>query len=159
YGRSSVGKLLTAKPLRRYRTRTRCSLGALTKACEVSGGNDAMRILGVHPGSLFYSSIFLRLEPIGLELVAEATRRKGHQVRLLDLQTATVVEYFEMIEDWRPDVIAFSLNYLANVPEVVDLAKATRARLPKSFIFVGGHSASFIGLELLGHGEGAIDCV
>jgi len=39
--------------------------------------------------------------------------------------------------------IAFSCNYLANVPEIVDLAKATKLSLPRSFICVGGHSASF----------------
>ena len=31
-----------------------------------------MRLLGVFPGVLHYSKIFLRLEPIGLELVAQA---------------------------------------------------------------------------------------
>ena len=31
-----------------------------------------MRLLGVHPGPLMYSKIFLRLEPIGLELIAAA---------------------------------------------------------------------------------------
>ena len=61
---------------------------------------------------------------------------------------------------WRPDVVAFSCNYLANVPEIVDLAKATKA-LPSGtcFICVGGHSASFTASAILEHGEGAIDCV
>ncbi len=31
-----------------------------------------------HPSGLVYTEIFLRLEPLGLELVAEATRRAGH---------------------------------------------------------------------------------
>ncbi|MGH7005957.1 MAG: hopanoid C-3 methylase HpnR, partial [Alphaproteobacteria bacterium] len=66
---------------------------------------------------------------------------------------------FRMLDDWRPDAIAFSCNYLANVPEVVDLAKAAKARLPDCYVFVGGHSASFIAKELLRHGDGAIDCV
>ena len=29
-----------------------------------------MKVLGVHPGPLMYTKIFLRLEPLGLELVA-----------------------------------------------------------------------------------------
>ena len=29
-----------------------------------------MRVLAVHPGPLMYTKIFLRLEPLGLELVA-----------------------------------------------------------------------------------------
>ena len=33
-----------------------------------------------------YSRIYLRLEPLGLELVAAAAERAGHSVQLLDLQ-------------------------------------------------------------------------
>src|SRR5215510_1629890 len=118
-----------------------------------------MRVLAIHPGPLMYTKIFLRLEPLGLELVAAAVRRAGHEVRLIDLQAASHKDYFSLVDDWRPDVVAFSCNYLANVPEVVDLAKLTRARRPSTFIFVGGHSASFTAQELLEHAGGAIDCI
>ena len=118
-----------------------------------------MRVLAVHPGPLMYTKIFLRLEPLGLELVAAAVRRAGHEARLLDLQAGTHEDYFRLVDDWEPDVVAFSCNYLANVPEVVDLAKLTRARRPGTFIFVGGHSASFTAQELLEHAGGAIDCI
>ncbi len=118
-----------------------------------------MRFLGVHPGPLMYTKIFLRLEPLGLELVAQAVRHAGHDVALIDLQVEDHRAYFRMIERWRPDVVAFSCNYLANVPEIVDLAKATKARFPNIFICVGGHSASFTAAAILGHGAGAIDCV
>ena len=118
-----------------------------------------MKILFVHPGPLLYTNVFLRLEPLGLELVAEAARRAGHSVRLVDLQVESHSDYHRMIAEWRPDLIAFSCNYLANVPEVVDLAKATKLALPRSFICMGGHSASFTARAILEHGEGAIDCV
>ena len=118
-----------------------------------------MRFLGVHPGPLLYSRIFLRLEPLGLELVAQAARRAGHAVRLIDLQVEDHSAYLRLLESWRPDVVAFSCNYLANVPEIVDLAKATKARLPETFVCVGGHSASFTAGALIEHGAGAIDCV
>src|SRR5438093_4188240 len=107
-----------------------------------------MRVLAVHPGPLMYTKIFLRLEPLGLELVAAAVRRAGHEARLIDLQAGTHKDYVELIDDWQPDVVAFSCNYLANVPEIVDLARLTRARRPDCFILVGGHSASFIAREL-----------
>jgi magnesium-protoporphyrin IX monomethyl ester (oxidative) cyclase len=45
------------------------------------------------------------------------------------------------------------------VPEVIDLAVATKQSLPQSFVFAGGHSASFIPHELLQHAQGALDCV
>jgi len=102
-----------------------------------------MRLLGVFPGVLHYSKFFLRLEPIGLELVAQAARRAEHQVKLIDLQVEDHRSYFRMLDSWRPDVIAFSCNYLPHVPEIIDLAKTTKTRFPEMFICVGGHSASF----------------
>jgi hypothetical protein len=77
-----------------------------------------------------YSKIFLRLEPLGLELVAQAVCQAGYEVRLIDLQVETHKDYFKLIDRWEPDVVAFSCNYLANVPEIVDLAKLTQERLP-----------------------------
>jgi len=118
-----------------------------------------MRVLCVHPSSLMYSRIYLRLEPLGLELVAAAARNAGHSVQLIDLQSETEADYFRLLERWRPHVVAFSGNYLANVPEIVDLAKATREKLPETAVIVGGHSVSFTAKELLEHAEGAIECV
>lgn len=118
-----------------------------------------MRVLAVHPGPLMYTKIYMRLEPLGLELVAQAAHQAGHQVHLIDLQAETHADYFKIIDRWKPDVVAFSCNYLANVPEIVDLAKLTKEKLPKVFILVGGHSASFIAHEFLEHGEGSVDCV
>src|SRR5499426_3469516 len=118
-----------------------------------------MRLLFVHPGPLLYTNVFLRLEPLGLELVAEAARRAGHSVGIIDLQVESHADYHRMIAEWQPNFIAFSCNYLANVPEVVDLAKATKLALRRCFICVGGHSASFIANAIIEHGEGAIDCV
>ena len=118
-----------------------------------------MKVLAVHPGPLMYTKIFLRLEPLGLELVAGALRQAGHDLRLIDLQVEDHAAYFRLLDDWRPDAVAFSCNYLPNVPEIVDLAKATRARAPGTFIFAGGHCVSFIARDLLTHAEGAVDCV
>ncbi len=117
-----------------------------------------MKVLLVHPSPLMYSEIYLRLEPLGLELVAEAVRRAGHNVRLMDLQIFRHADYFLMLQSFRPHAVGFSLNYLANVPEVVDLAVETKRILPECFIFVGGHSASFIAREILDHAKGVIDC-
>jgi hopanoid C-3 methylase len=118
-----------------------------------------MRVLFVHPGPLLYTKVFLQLEPLGMELVAEAARRARHSIRLIDLQIESHDAYHRLVAEWRPDLIAFSCNYLANVPEIVDLAKETKTVLPGVFICVGGHSASFTAHAIIEHGEGAIDCV
>jgi hopanoid C-3 methylase HpnR len=118
-----------------------------------------MKVLFVHPSPLMFSEIYLRLEPLGLELVAAAARRAGHDVRILDLQVFRHADYFSVVGDWKPEAIGFSLNYLANIPEVVDLAKQTQLKRPECFIFAGGHSASFTAKEILKHADGAISCV
>src|SRR6476660_1463899 len=118
-----------------------------------------MNVLLVHPGPLMYKKIYLRLEPLGLELVASAARALGHRVTLLDLQVESHRDYLRLVHEQRPDVVGFSCNYLANVPEIVDLAKLTKQLLPACRVFVGGHSASFVAQAILDHAEGAIDCV
>jgi hopanoid C-3 methylase HpnR len=106
-----------------------------------------------------YTEIYLRLEPLGLELVAGSLRSAGHDVRLIDLQVFDQAAYLKLVKEWEPDVVAFAVNYLANIPEVIDLAKLTRQMLPGALIVVGGHSASFTASEILEHAAGAIDCV
>ena len=91
-----------------------------------------MRFLGVHPAPLLYTKVFLRLEPLGLELVAQSARRAGHDVQLIDLQVEEHRAYFRLLQRWQPEVIAFFCNYLANVPEIIDLAKATKMRSPRT---------------------------
>ncbi|HTX84772.1 MAG TPA: hopanoid C-3 methylase HpnR [Streptosporangiaceae bacterium] len=118
-----------------------------------------MRVLLVHPSALMYSEIFLRLEPLGLERVAAAALADGHDVRLIDLQVYKRADLERQVAEFRPQAVGFSLNYLANVPEVVDLAKWIKAVLPDSVIFAGGHSVSFVAEQVLAHADGVIDVV
>lgn len=118
-----------------------------------------MRILCLHPSGLMYTKIFLRLEPLGLEIVAGTLRRAGHQVALVDLQADSVATLKAHADALDPQMIMVSCNYLANVPEVIDLAIMLKARFPSAFVLVGGHSASFTASDILAHAKGAIDCV
>ncbi|MGH3590418.1 MAG: cobalamin-dependent protein, partial [Pseudonocardiaceae bacterium] len=116
-----------------------------------------MRVLFVHPSALMYSELFLRLEPLGLERVAAAAREAGHQVGIIDLQTHTTAELDGELARFKPDAVAFGLNYLANVPEVIDLAHRVKRLRPSPYVFVGGHSVSFIAKHVLDQADGAID--
>jgi len=118
-----------------------------------------MKVLLVHPSALLYAEVYLRLEPLGIECVAAACRAAGHEVRLIDLQVFSHAELTREILNFRPDAIGFGLNYLSNVPEVIDLAKQAKDQLKDVLIFCGGHSVSFIAEEVLGHGGGAIDAI
>lgn len=118
-----------------------------------------MKVLLVHPSCLLYSEIYLRLEPLGVERVAQAVRAAGHEVRLLDLQVFRHHDYVRMLTTFQPEAVGFSGNYLANVPEIIGLARTAKTLQPQCYTFVGGHSASFIAQELLHHAAGALDCV
>ena len=61
-----------------------------------------MKILAVHPSCLMYSKIYLRLEPLGLELVAAAAERAGHSVCLIDLQCESHHDFFRSVQHWPP---------------------------------------------------------
>ena len=74
-----------------------------------------MKILFVHPGPLLYTNVFLRLEPLGLELVAEAARRAGHAARLVDLQVESHADYHRMLAEWQPDSETLDRIFLAQL--------------------------------------------
>ena len=102
----------------------------------VSGDGNAswrcvpVRVLFVHPSGLMYSEIFLRLEPLGVERVAGAARLAGHEVRIVDLQVFSHRELEREIADFAPEAVGFGLNYLANVPEVIDLSRRIKQLVP-----------------------------
>jgi hopanoid C-3 methylase len=118
-----------------------------------------MRLLLVHPSSLMYSQIFLRLEPLGLERVAGAAREAGHEVRIIDLQVFSHAELAAEVASFRPYAVGISLNYLANVPEAIEIPVAVKQAAPGCFVFLGGHSVSFVAGDVLVQAEGCIDAV
>ncbi|MET9443188.1 hopanoid C-3 methylase HpnR [Streptomyces sp. NPDC006610] len=118
-----------------------------------------MRVLFVHPSALLYSEIFLRLEPLGLERVAGAAREAGHEVRVVDLQVLSPKRLRAEVRSFRPEALGVSLNYLANIPEAIDLAAAVKRELPGCFVFFGGHSVSFVAEEVIAQARGAVDAV
>ena len=118
-----------------------------------------MRLMLIHPSALMYSELFLRLEPLGLERVAAAARDAGHRVRVVDLQVTPRAVLDRELRSFAPEAVGVSLNYLANVPEAIELARAVKTALPGCFVFLGGHSVSFIAEHVLAQAEGAVDAV
>lgn len=118
-----------------------------------------MRVLLVHPGPLMYSELYLRLEPLGLERIAGSVRAAGHEVRVVDLQAESRQVLDAQLRTFAPEAVGFGLNYLPNVPEVLDLATEVKRRLPGCFTFAGGHSVSFIAREVVEQADGALDAI
>ncbi len=118
-----------------------------------------MRLLLVHPSALMYSEIFLRLEPLGLERVAGAAREAGHEVRVVDRQVLSERVLRDEVRSFRPEALGISLNYLANIPEAIELAVKVKREVPDCFVFFGGHSVSFVAEDVLEQSAGAVDAV
>src|SRR5215469_5032066 len=118
-----------------------------------------MNVLLVHPSSLRYAEPYLRLEPIGLECVAQALCQHSHVVHFVDLQVSPLGEFRKELRKFRPDAVGLALEWLASVPEVVELAKLVKRRLPDAFVFIGGQAVSLVADEIRAHADGAIDAV
>ena len=119
-----------------------------------------MKVLCCHPSGLMYTEIYPAPRAAGRRAGGgggAARRPRGAHPRPAGVHARRLLR--ARSTEWRPDAVAFGVNYLANIPEVVDLAKADRRRLPHVLLFVGGHSASFTAREILEHAAGAIDCV
>lgn len=97
--------------------------------------------------------------PIGLAYVATATRRAGHDVRLLDLVERPVSAARVHVADFAPDVVGLSIRNIDNVVrqrpawhlmDAADLARAVResTRAP---IVLGGPAVSILGASILDH--------
>ena len=54
-----------------------------TAVAAAAGGHDPMKFVAVHPSPLMYNKIYLRLESLGLELVAQTAWQAGHNVYLI----------------------------------------------------------------------------
>jgi B12 binding domain len=118
-----------------------------------------VRLLLVHPSPLLYSELFLRLEPLGLERVAGAAREAGHDVRIVDLQVLPQAQLTRELAGFQPEAVGISLNYLANIPEALGICAAAKSAVPGCFVFLGGHSVSFIAQDVLSQGRGNVDAV
>lgn len=113
----------------------------------------------MHPSCLLYSELFLRLEPLGLESVAAAARASGHDVRVIDLQVYSHAELRREMTIFQPQAVGFGVNYLANIPEVLELANVIKSLNPQCFVFAGGHSISFIASHVFEQAGGSLDAV
>ena len=104
-----------------------------------------MKVLAVHPGPLMYTKIFLRLEPLGLELVAAAVRARRARGAADRPAGREPRDYPRLVDD----VAAGRRRLLVQLPR--EHPRDHRpgqggqgAAAATASIFVGGHSASFI---------------
>ena len=116
-----------------------------------------MRVLLVRPdpgNERFGLGPFFRAEPLGLEYVGAALRKRGDEVTLVDLR------FGESLAKWirkvRPRVVGISGMHALEFDRVVEVARRVKRLSPETFVLAGGHAAAAYPAPLE---DGAVDAV
>lgn len=101
-----------------------------------------MNILLVRPdpgNERFGLGPFFRIEPLGLEYLAQALLDQGHNPLIVDLRFGRGLSYW--MSKHRPRVVGISCAHALEYDEVLALARQVRRLSPDTFVLVGGHAA------------------
>jgi radical SAM superfamily enzyme YgiQ (UPF0313 family) len=89
---------------------------------------------------------FFRVEPLGLEYVAAALLRRGHEVTIADLRFRPGAATW--VRRTRPRIVGISCLHALEYDRVVETAREVRRAAPDAFILVGGHAAMAYSMPL-----------
>jgi len=83
---------------------------------------------------------FFRIEPLGIEYVAQALIAKGHEPLIVDLRFGRGLAYW--LRKHRPALIGISCMHALEYDQAVEVATQARRLAPDAFVLVGGHAAA-----------------
>ncbi len=83
---------------------------------------------------------FFRIEPLGMEYIAVALERDGHEVTLADLRFSRPLE--QVMRSSRPALVGIAAMHALESDEVMDLVRHVRRLSPGVPIVIGGHTAA-----------------
>lgn len=83
---------------------------------------------------------FFRIEPLGLEYIAAALVRAGHQATVADLRFSRPLTHY--LRTARPQLVGIACMHALETDEALALAGEVRRSCPDAFILIGGHSSA-----------------
>jgi radical SAM superfamily enzyme YgiQ (UPF0313 family) len=102
-----------------------------------------MRVLLVRPdpeNERFGLGPFFRAEPLGMEYIGAALRRRGDDVTLVDLRFgASLARWVRKV---RPEVVGVAAMHALEYDQAVTVARQVKRISPGSFVLAGGHAAA-----------------
>jgi len=104
---------------------------------------QCMRILLVRPVSpneRFGLGPFFKVEPLGLEYIASALLRDGHDVSITDLRFAPKLEH--QLKRLKPDLVGVSAMHTVDMTGALDVVRAVKRFSPAIKTVIGGHAAA-----------------
>jgi radical SAM superfamily enzyme YgiQ (UPF0313 family) len=102
-----------------------------------------MRVLLVRPdpgNERFGLGPFFRAEPLGMEYIGAALRKRGDDVRLVDLRFGDSLTRW--IRRVRPELVGVAGMHALEYDRVVDVARKVKRISPETFLLAGGHAAA-----------------
>ena len=102
-----------------------------------------MRVLLVRPdpgNERFGLGPFFRAEPLGMEYVGAALRKRGDDVALVDLRFGASLSRW--IRRFRPELVGVAGMHALEYDGVVDVARRVKRISPETFVLAGGHAAA-----------------
>ncbi len=102
-----------------------------------------MRVLLVRPAppsERFGLGPFFRVEPLGLEYVAQALLKAGHETRIVDLRFSSPLP--RILRRFRPGLVGISCTHTLDVNAALAAAGEVRRFDGSIFTLLGGHAAA-----------------
>jgi radical SAM superfamily enzyme YgiQ (UPF0313 family) len=102
-----------------------------------------MKVLLVRPdpgNERFGLGPFFRAEPLGMEYVGAALRKRGDDVTLVDLRFGASLSRW--ISKARPQLVGIAGMHALEYDRVVDVAERVKRISPGTFVLAGGHAAA-----------------
>ena len=116
----------------------------------------------VAPNERFGLGPFFRIEPLGLEYVAAAVRRDGHEVAIHDLRfvprQGRGSALHALLAREQPDVVGVASAHTLDTDEAIDVARRVKAWRSGLFTLIGGHAAAVFPGPFQVDGVDAICC-
>jgi len=98
----------------------------------------------VAPNERFGLGPFFKIEPLGLEYIAAALKRDGHEARIYDLRFVKGGErgIVKLLQREAPDVVGIASAHTLDTNEAIALARVVKHWNRSVFTLIGGHAAS-----------------
>jgi radical SAM superfamily enzyme YgiQ (UPF0313 family) len=109
-----------------------------------------MRVLllrPISPNERFGLGPFFKVEPLGLEYVAQALLCEGHEVAIVDLRFSRSLS--SVLSRFRPGLVGIACTHTVDVPAALSVAAQVKRRDRSVFTLVGGHAAGISPTPLL----------
>jgi radical SAM superfamily enzyme YgiQ (UPF0313 family) len=102
-----------------------------------------MRVLLVRPicpNERFGLGPYFRVEPLGMEYIASALLKRGHEVKLADLRFGAPLG--TLLRRFRPRLVGIANMHTVDIPAALEVARDVKRYDRSIFTLMGGHSAA-----------------